>query len=253
MKKYIIVFLAVLTYGVVTAAPIKSNLSAKIMNLTKEEDSGWKDSTAKNYVQDGLIHMWDGIENAGWGVHDISPSAWKDLKGNEDLTLAGNISIQDDHMYFDGMSAVYTGHRIYGYVYVEVVAYKRFNSQNCTIYSGGLSDACLQIFSNGRTHIRERQGITSPNFYRTNMNVVAYIDYSANMFNLNGQEYQCVQVPAAYSSARQFSIGAHNAATSIAGSTALLGKVFCVRLYSRVLTAQEQEANHTVDKERFGL
>lgn len=23
--------------------------------------------TAKDYVQDGLVAMWDGIENAGWG------------------------------------------------------------------------------------------------------------------------------------------------------------------------------------------
>ena len=26
--------------------------------------------TAKDYAQNGLLAMWDGIENAGWGVHD---------------------------------------------------------------------------------------------------------------------------------------------------------------------------------------
>ena len=37
--------------------------------------------TAKDYVQDGLVAMWDGIENAGWGVHDDGATVWKDLVG----------------------------------------------------------------------------------------------------------------------------------------------------------------------------
>jgi hypothetical protein len=45
--------------------------------------------TAKDYVQDGLIAMWDGIENAGWGVHDQNATVWKDLTGNGyDLPLS---------------------------------------------------------------------------------------------------------------------------------------------------------------------
>ena len=49
---------------------------------------GKKAPTAKSYVQDGLIAMWDGIENAGVGVHDASATTWKDLSGNNnDLVL----------------------------------------------------------------------------------------------------------------------------------------------------------------------
>ena len=45
--------------------------------------------TARDYVQDGLIAMWDGIENAGWGVHDQNATVWKDLTGNGyDLPLS---------------------------------------------------------------------------------------------------------------------------------------------------------------------
>lgn len=36
---------------------------------------------AGQYVQDGLIGQWDGIENAGRGVHDPSASVWTDLSG----------------------------------------------------------------------------------------------------------------------------------------------------------------------------
>lgn len=43
--------------------------------------------TAKDYVQDGLIAMWDGIENAGWGVHDPNATVWKNLVGTEDMVF----------------------------------------------------------------------------------------------------------------------------------------------------------------------
>ena len=40
-----------------------------------------KKSTASLYVKDGLVACWDGIENAGAGSHDDSPSSWADLVG----------------------------------------------------------------------------------------------------------------------------------------------------------------------------
>ena len=44
--------------------------------------------TARDYVQDGLVAMWDGIENAGWGTHDDAATVWKDLTGNgNDATI----------------------------------------------------------------------------------------------------------------------------------------------------------------------
>ena len=35
--------------------------------------------SAKDYIQDGLVAMWDGIENAGWGKHDENATEWVDL------------------------------------------------------------------------------------------------------------------------------------------------------------------------------
>lgn len=52
---------------------------------------GKKGITAKNYVQDGLVAMWDGIENAGLGRHDANATVWKDLSGNgHDALCASN-------------------------------------------------------------------------------------------------------------------------------------------------------------------
>ena len=55
--------------------------------------------TAKDYVQDGLIAMWDGIENAGWGVHDPNATVWKDLVGGYDIPLnEGCYTWKDDQI-----------------------------------------------------------------------------------------------------------------------------------------------------------
>lgn len=48
---------------------------------------------AHSYVTNGLVAAWDGIDNAGKGVHDASSTSWKDLTGNGyDGTLASGIT-----------------------------------------------------------------------------------------------------------------------------------------------------------------
>ena len=60
--------------------------------------------TARDYVQDGLIAMWDGIENAGWGVHDASATVWKDLIGLwGDLEFVGSPAVRDDEILFNSI------------------------------------------------------------------------------------------------------------------------------------------------------
>ena len=54
--------------------------------------------TARDYVQDGLIAMWDGIENAGWGVHDSSATTWKDLVGGNDLVLQNTAHFDENSL-----------------------------------------------------------------------------------------------------------------------------------------------------------
>lgn len=46
--------------------------------------SGGGVPTARDYVQDGLLVLYDGIENVGWGEHDGTASAWVDLVGTLD-------------------------------------------------------------------------------------------------------------------------------------------------------------------------
>lgn len=52
-----------------------------LINLRNALMAGKRKPTAKDYVQNGLVAIWDGIENAGWGTHDASATTWKDLIG----------------------------------------------------------------------------------------------------------------------------------------------------------------------------
>ena len=59
---------------------------------------GAKRLSARSYIPEGLLNLWDGKENAGYGVHSDTLTAWTDLVGGHNLTLpaAPFISITDD-------------------------------------------------------------------------------------------------------------------------------------------------------------
>ena len=83
MKRFAIIFF-ILTSLVSFGDIIKSNAAAfSIMNNIQNLIT----PTTKDYVKNGLIAMWDGIENAGVDIHDNNSLIWKDLVGNYDLTI----------------------------------------------------------------------------------------------------------------------------------------------------------------------
>ncbi len=55
------------------------------LRLTAQAAASAKPVTARSYVQDGLVAMWDGIENAGWGLHDNNATNWVDLVGGANI------------------------------------------------------------------------------------------------------------------------------------------------------------------------
>ena len=61
---------------------------------TASRQSFWTSSSvsAKSYVQNGLVAMWDGIENAGFRQHSSDTSVWKNLGSNGTLHDAIRVS-----------------------------------------------------------------------------------------------------------------------------------------------------------------
>ena len=94
MKK-IIVFLFVFITAF-SSAEIKKGSQAAFSIMNNIQNSS--KLTAKDYIQDGLISMWDGIENAGWSQHDDNPSKFVDLISQHDISFLGGtdrITVED--------------------------------------------------------------------------------------------------------------------------------------------------------------
>ena len=53
------------------------------------------------YIQDGLVAHWDGIDNAGFGLHDANANAWKDIVGGYEFVLS-NAIITENGVSFAG-------------------------------------------------------------------------------------------------------------------------------------------------------
>ena len=55
--------------------------------------------STSDYVQDGLVAQWDGIENAGVGVHEDSPSAWVDIVGGLEIAIPEWVTVESNGFY----------------------------------------------------------------------------------------------------------------------------------------------------------
>lgn len=87
--------------------------------------------TAKNYVQDGLVAMWDGIENAGWKTHRSNLPV--DLIGG-----IGNFSLARASATVDEKSVVFASSgRIVTPSYQ--IGNRVLTMQMCALRSGGSS------------------------------------------------------------------------------------------------------------------
>ena len=42
------------------------------------------------YAESGLVSRWDAIDNAGTGTHNPSATTWKDLVGDNDMTIVSS-------------------------------------------------------------------------------------------------------------------------------------------------------------------
>ena len=220
------------------------------VNRRRVMGGGGESYTALSYVQDGLIGLYDGIENAGNGVHDANATSWLNLANtNESITDIDNtFTWGDDYLlppsvmnvgripschpltiecvFQDTGSGTYIplGLRVY---WIGIRANNTVNFLNGGYYvtlpsrtakisiSGIMNDANIArdpsaIYLNGVSSMIKQAGMT--------------FSFIPNVFNCTHFNY---------------GIGTF--------------KFFCIRLYDRQLTEAEVLANYNIDKQRFGL
>jgi len=205
--------------------------------------------TARDYVQDGLVAMWDGIENAGWGVHDPNATTWKDLSGREnsipltaeswgsDYFICSDESGRLDH-FIDGIETIeFVGRRTSSATYQVAIGLAR---QPSNYYSRYVA------FSSGYANF----GSYLPSML-SNENVVESLATNFSDLFRNGEQEEPDVGAGDY-----FGVGSSTGVVlgrSGSDKYPFGGDIYAIRLYSRALTADEIAANYAIDKARFNL
>lgn len=240
---------------------------------------------ARDYIQDGLIAMWDGIENAGWGVHDNTRTTWKDLAGvfpNMDQPIAGNVwehncvrcdsSSINAIIHITRTSAFFNAtksecsYEIVFQVPTPAKAGRLFgfsNTSRTAIYDatrlytlwssdyGGVGTGITQ----GSTYINGdfsagRKHSASITLNITGQKTVQYLDGKAKRTsNTSAMPGVTSNNPAVLCPIAINGSRIDTYGTGIGGGV----RFFRVTIYNRVLSASEIAHNHAIDVERFGV
>lgn len=238
-------FLSVLLLSlpfVSNSAPVRSNLGGD--GIERGETVSY---TAADYVQDGLIAMWDAIENVGWGRHDSYTLVWRDLVGTHDLHSTGKITSWGTDKSIIHGNASYTG----------------WIGQNFEVGGQLCYDVCLGDFGNGGYVFGApfssgvRPSVThsliiwgSGPSYISNPRLPSNTNIAVNFRDgvyLDSEKVAAIRGPASGVTSRPFGIGYYYTSMTVDM------EVRCFRLYNRTLTPEEIRYNYLIDKARFGL
>ena len=234
-------------------------------------NGGGEESTAILYVQDGLVAMFDGRENAGWGVHDHNPSEWKSLVSEDAIPLsAEDCAVGDTHVVtasgrnIGGIVSALTGmpYSQDNPVTIEVV----FSIVSYPTYAPFVSLGGRELRTYADTNIRSmRTEIAAPG-RAANKAATCIVSTTINSTLVNSFSFMISQVPnsgigdttvavnGSYVSPSRRSVVNFSLASDelvIGFSTTGSVQIYCIRIYDRALSAEETVYNFEVDKARY--
>lgn len=210
--------------------------------------------TARDYVQTGLVAMWDGIENAGWGVHDANATSWKDLVSGITLTsVNGRFGATETSMAWTARDRLRCYNDTIKAAMCSTTLTLEVGITNSNIpaslqgVNGVPSVAYGQIGALSDGAVAFGQSKSYDGFVRYTLTG----DGTTGRLYYNGQEVGS-STSIVNSSAKltnQFIVNGDASSSGVAST----GSVNYVRIYSRALIADEIAANNAIDKRRFNL
>ena len=224
--------------------------------------------TAKSYIQDGLVAMWDGLENDGWGVFNPNKgNNWYDLVGNKRISGFGwnNTCGWFDKSFcplnrVSGFSANLVAVDLSHGMTVECCAPGQFRRnqiitcgvmsqwgvERAAYYGCSYNDTAYRVRKDGNESLRLTQFLNN----NTKNTQTLFIHSDGNMSGLiGGSSDYAWEVSASFS---QTYINPYFISTT--GSTSVGAPTFYnARYYNRILTLAEVAHNYAIDKARFGL
>lgn len=232
--------------------------------------------TARDYVQNGLVAMWDGIENAGYRQHDPNATVWKDLSGNNmDFPLVeGNSSWLGNALLGASRSAGYIGSlsaSSLGTVgFVEFVGNPyygvgdRVEATPGMILDGATSGSVINLRIRGWAsrkvcsilkgskncpwYVTPGMGTKSEDRTVYCAGEVSGADVGTVYYN--GDEVTPQTFGENFDASPYVCLGAYKTNDT---RYPYEGSINCIRIYNRSLTAADVAHNYAVDKARFNL
>ena len=219
------------------------------------------ETASRDYVQDGLVLLLDGIKNTRNG-HSASTNVWEDLSGNNyDYTL-NNIQINDNNIYFKGTNNSYAlrkenlseifGNTLYDDRTIEIVVKDTSNS-HIWICGNSSSRKAIGIYV-GRLTV----SISPDNVSTFSLkNSVSKVNNYSILHKKEG-EICAYQNNEQLVNTNNLNCWAHSGEVSYIGNRStngapLKGEIYSIRVYNRILTEKEINHNYMVDKARYGI
>lgn len=219
------------------------------------------------YVSDGLIAQWDGIDNAGRGVHDAGAGQPVELVNGLAATLTGTMPAGADHFTLGSGYLTFNAPAVVaacnaGHATVEVL----MASDGATVHNGGIlafgdTTRAFWIYerSNGETrHLIgdfTYHGAIAGDFQ--GLNVLANGATNLYSFALGTTDSRMRIDGADAATLQRFAIDCPDAVCRIGSlgerwaGTRARAKIFSIRVYDRLLTAADRARNREVDELRF--
>ena len=218
-------------------------------------------SPPTEYVQDGLLAFWDGIQNIGSGVHVDGTNVWKDLVGGYEFSLTGT-TIGDNSMIFDGTASSYgtlsatdtSSTFLAAKSGTLEIVYRSTSSaaSQVLMQSTGASGLAYAIWETSKIlpytsgSQASQQSFSFSSGTSTNFVAVRYSSSAPISAIANGSALVSAGGSSWASPGTETFIG--NRATKATGFT---GSIYAIRLYDRQLTNPEILANQALDRSRF--
>ena len=210
--------------------------------------------TARDYVQDDLIAMWDGIENAGWGVHDSSATTWNDLVGDNDLVLQNTAHFDENSLVSadrNKLTALCSAKLPYASIEVCAFFDASRNSSGLVCFGNSVDENRMFSLTNGSIQIYNGHHM---------IRLTTPVDPKCTWAGVHdGNQHDSYVRGALADGGLVNNIwGTVNGTFGLSGSSNywswnFVGAYYSVRLYSRALTAAEIAANYAIDKARFNI
>ncbi|MCR5752380.1 MAG: hypothetical protein K6G91_10480, partial [Kiritimatiellae bacterium] len=228
---------------------------------------------ADNYADSGLVARWDAIDNVGTGTHSPSATTWKDLAGDNDMTIdsSSGAGWRNGNAFYmnslaNGKCPAYGNSGNTTYKTIEIV-YKKATSKGRILWCGGV-DTRYVVFDYTDTAAPWKNAKVYFDGAKNTQHTVVSDCEPTSLVALYNDSNAVVDI---YRDGEENNAGAKNANTwSVDGNSTMVrlgsrsktntdqnklygweGEVYTIRLYDRQLTPQEIARNHTLDAARF--